>query len=228
MDKPRIFLSVGSTGTTQQKEATETIFSVIEAAGLSPRQMEKNEWSSEQPLRAIRKIIDQCHGAVIIAFTRYEFPAGIEHAKNNAKIDLADARFPTVWNQIEAALAYSRNMPLLVVCEQGLREDGLLEGKYDWKVFSTTFEPHELRSERFLGYVASWKRLVDEHVTVSTKTSASDSPYNVADVLAKASLLDLTKLPLSKLITWLGAFVSVLLSVAATAFKVGGGHWPWQ
>ena len=228
MDKPRVFLSVGSTGTTLQREATETIFAVIEAAGLSPRQMEKNEWSSEQPLRAIRKVIDQCHGAVIIAFTRYEFPVGIEHAKNDAKIDLSDARFPTVWNQIEAALAYSRSMPLLVVCEQGLREDGLLEGKYDWKVFPTTFEPHELRSERFLGYVGSWKQLVDEHVTAHAKISTPAQADNVADVLAKASLADLAKLPLSRVVAALSAVVGALLTVAATAFKAGGGHWPWQ
>ena len=224
MDKPKVFISVGSNGSRPQREATETIFSVIAATGLSPRQMEKNEWSSEQPLRAIRRVISECHGAVIIAFTRYEFPSGIERGKGDTMISLGRTCFPTVWNQIEAALAYGRDIPLLVICESGLKEDGLLEGKYDWKVFWTDFQPADLGSERFSGFVQSWKNLVDEHV--AKENSA-----------AKSTETDITKLSISKLVgsltlsqIWaaLGIAASVLTSVAATAYKLGGGRWPWE
>lgn len=224
MDKPKIFISVGSNGSQVQLNATETIFSVITSAGLSPRQMEKNEWSSEQPLRAIRRVIAECHGAVIVAFTRYEFSQGIEKGKDNSTILLGETHFPTVWNQIEAALAYSRDIPLLIICEHGLKDDGLLEGKYDWKVFWTDFQPADLNSERFLGFVQSWKKLVDEHAATTVKT-------------AQFSDLDLTKLTIIKLLgaltipqLWalLGILASLFTSVAATAYKLGGGKWPWQ
>ena len=153
MEKPKVFISVGSNGSAAQRAATDQIFSVIQSCGLSPRQMEKNEWTSEQPLRGIRKVIAECDGAVVVAFTRYEFPAGIEHKKGDERAELRDTRFPTVWNQIEAALAYGRDLPLLVICEQGLRDDGLLEGRYDWKVFWTDFSTADLASERFSGYL---------------------------------------------------------------------------
>jgi hypothetical protein len=223
MDKPKVFMSVGTTGTKLQKEAADNIFAVLEASGLSPRQMERNEWSSEQPLRAIRRVIEECNGAVIVAFTRYQFPTGLERGKNDSDIVLGDTRFPTVWNQIEAALAYGRGLPLLVICENGLRDDGLLESKYDWKVFWTDFRPEELRSDRFAGFVQSWKRLVDEHVNSGIKVQSAE--------------LDVTKLSLGKLLSlmtlpqlWalLAAMLSVLGAVAAAAFKLGGGKWPWQ
>jgi hypothetical protein len=224
VDKPKVFLSVGSNGTKLQQEATDSIFAVIEASGLSPRQMERNEWSSEQPLRAIRRVIYECHGAVIIAFARYEFPSGFERAKNDSSIALGETRFPTVWNQIEAALAYGLDLPLLVICEHGLKDDGLLEGKYDWKVFWTNFNPEELRSERFFGFIQSWKRLVEEHVESSKKNLLSGET-------------DIAKLSLSKLLSlltvpqwWalLAAISSLLGTIAYTFFKLGAGKWPFQ
>lgn len=224
MEKTKVFISVGSNGSPLQRDATETIFSVIAATGLAPRQMEKNEWSSEQPLRAIRRVISECHGAVIVAFTRYEFPSGIERGKNESAIALGRTHFPTVWNQIEAALAYGRDIPLLVICETGLKEDGLLEGNYDWKVFWTDFQPSDLSSERFSGFVQSWKKLVDENAATSANAT-------------KPGDIDVTKISLAKLFGTLtlpqlwalaGVFASVLTSVAATAFKLGGGKWPWQ
>jgi hypothetical protein len=224
MDKPKVFISVGSNGSQLQRDATETIFSVIAATGLSPRQMEKNEWSSEQPLRAIRRVISECHGAVIVAFTRYEFTSGIERGKNDSTISLGATHFPTVWNQIEASLAYGRDIPLLIICENGLKEDGLLEGKYDWKVFWTDFQPADLNSARFSGFVQSWKKLVDERLATAVDT------VRLAD-------LDVTKLNLARLFGaltlpqfWalLGVLASLLTSVAAVAYKLGGGKWPWE
>jgi hypothetical protein len=223
MDKPKVFMSVGSNGTQAQRDATDTIFSVIAASGLAPRQMEKNEWSAEQPLRAIRKVINECHGAVIVAFTRYEFSEGIERTKYQSTAVLKDVRMPTVWNQIEAAFAYGKELPLLVICEDGLRDDGLLEGKYDWSVFRTGFQAAEFSSERFSGYVDSWKKLVDDHVASSRSRNAPDIDPSKMTV---SRLLELLTLPqLIAILSWIG---SLLVGVATVAFKVGAGKWPWS
>jgi hypothetical protein len=224
MVAPKVFISVGSSGTEAQRRATDTIFAVLAASGLSPRQMEKNEWSAEQPLRAIRKIIAECHGAVIIAFTRYQFPEGFESTKNESRVALKDVKLPTVWNQIEAALAYGKGLPLLVICEQGLRDDGLLEGKYDWRVFWTNFDTLDLSSNKFSGFVQSWKKLVDEHVN-----SSSASPVLGESDLSKitmAKILGLLTVP--QVVATLSAIVSALVAVATLGFKVGASKWPWQ
>ncbi|WP_458368386.1 hypothetical protein [Pseudomonas mandelii] len=221
MDKPKVFISVGSNGSQLQRDATETIFSVVAATGLSPRQMEKNEWSSEQPLRAIRRVIAECQGAVIISFTRYEFPSGIEKGKNGSINALQVTRFPTVWNQIEAALAYSRDIPLLVVCESGLKEDGLLEGNYDWKVFWTDFQPADLNSERFSGFVQSWKKLVDE------RAASNEPPSRIKLDVSKLSLRELAlALTVPQIWKILTVLTVTFAGVAGAAYKLGAGKWP--
>jgi len=238
MEKPKVFLSVGGAGTKVQRDATDSIFAVIETCGLSPRQMKKNEWSSEKPLRAIRRVMNECHGAVIIAFTRYEFPAGSERARDGSSTELGPTRFPTVWNQIEAALAYGRDIPLLVICEHGLRDDGLLESKYDWEVFWTDFQPEDLRSDRFSGFMQSWKRLVDEHVEASrvSPEAAKISPAPVQAAAAPAEP-DLAKLGIGELLSKIkvgqlkplfAALAAFLSFVAGTAYRLGGGKWPWE
>ncbi|WP_130482605.1 hypothetical protein [Sphaerotilus mobilis] len=224
MEKPKVFISVGSNGTEVQRAATDQIFSLVKAIGLSPRQMEKNEWSSEQPLRAIRKVIDECHGVVVVAFTRYEFASGVEYKKNNESSPLQHVRLPTVWNQIEAAMAYGRGLPLLVICEHGLRDDGLLEGKYDWKVLWTDFSTADINSEKFSGFAESWKRLVEEQ---AAKQSSVPHPKEVD--LARVSISKLLgMLTFSQFTSIIAALASAFASVAAVAFKVGGGKWPWE
>ncbi len=222
--KPKVFVSVGTASTNEQAEAAEMIFQSLERAGLSPRQMNKNEWSSEQPLRAIRNVIKECDGAVIIAFTRYYFATGMERLKEGHERTLHDVRNPTVWNQIEAAMAYARGLPLLVVAERGLRDDGLLEGRYDWQVFWTDFNRREISSSAFTGFIETWKRLVIEQAS----SSAENEPL---------SLNDLSKIPLSVLIgrlslphLWkaISAVVGLIVGIAAIAFSIGRGEWPWQ
>jgi nitrogen regulatory protein PII-like uncharacterized protein len=221
--KPKVYISVGSAGTSLQAKAAETIFRSLEAAGLSPRQMEKNEWSSEQPLRAIKRVIDQCHGAVVIAFARYQFPSGIEREKNGAEKQLNDIRMTTVWNQIEAAMAYTRGLPLLVIGEQGLLDDGLLEGRYDWKVYWTDFTPEHLNSDAFIGYLESWKQLVIAHSREGPSSASGDID------LSKISITQLCgRLTVPQLWAALSAALAALVGVATIAYRAGAGQWPWQ
>jgi hypothetical protein len=220
---PKVFISVGSAGTPTQKEASESIFQTLETAGLSPRQMNKNEWSSEQPLRAIRRVIEECDGVVVIAFSRYQFGSGIERKKDGTEQPLTDVRQPTVWNQIEAAMGYMKNLPLLVIAEHGLQEDGLLEGRYDWKVYWTSFQPEELKSEAFRGFLQAWKRLITEGINLRSQRIAGTD-------------LDLSKMTLKQLVghlsvpqVWgiLSAIMMLLVAVASIAYSVGGGKWPY-
>lgn len=221
---PKVFISVGSAGTRTQKEASEAIFQTLETAGLSPRQMDKNEWSSEQPLRAIKRVIEECDGAVVIAFSRYQFISGTERKKDGTEQTVKDVRQPTVWNQIEAAMAYMKNLPLLVIAEHGLLEDGLLEGRYDWKVYWTSFQPDDLKSEAFRGCLQSWKRLIAEGRNLRSQHIAGTD-------------IDPSKMTLKQLVghlsvpqVWgiLSAITTFLAAVASIAFRVGGGKWPWQ
>ena len=222
--KSKVYISVGSAPTALQAEAADTIFLALETAGLSPRQMEKNEWSYDQPLRSIRRVIEECDGAVVIAFSRYHFLSGTERKKNGAEEPLIDVHLPTVWNQIEAAMAYTRSLPLLVVAEHGLREDGLLEGRYDWRVFWTDFTPEHLRSEAFRGYLDSWK-----HAVLDRAKSPPESDKLDSGGLSKMTVPQLLRiLSLRQAYAVLSALLTLLVGTAAIAFAAGAGSLPWQ
>ena len=212
--KPRVFISVGTPNTTEQKEATEAIFRSIEVIGLDPRQMNKNEWSFEQPLRAIRNVMTECDGVVVVAFTR---------SKYRCCTDGSDSvNLPTVWNQIEAAMGYMQDIPLLIIAERGLREEGLLEGKYDWKIFRTAMNNSKFQSDAYLGVLGSWKDAVITRSTASASVDASApdiSNISIGKLISSLSIPQLWKL--------ISAVAVVLIAVATTAFLIGSGRWPW-
>lgn len=221
---PKVFISVGGAPTAQQAEASETIFRALETAGLSPRQMKKNEWSSEQPLRAIRKVMEECHGVVVIAFTRFKFPNGAERQKDGKEEPLYDVRLPTVWNQIEASMGYTRGLPLLLIAENGIKEEGFIEGKYDWQIYWTDYAREDLSSKAFAGFLDSWKKLVLHHVTSTAEKDVVEtkdpSVMPISQLLGRLSVPQLWRL--------FSAILGLMISIATVSFRVGAGKWPWQ
>ena len=108
-------------------------------------------------MRAVTKLMDRCSGAVVIALERYRFPEGIERPGSDLATPLSNTSLPTASNQIEAAMAYGRKLPLLVVVDKQLRCDGLLEKGNDWYVQAVAVEPASLNSPEFLGVLDSWR-----------------------------------------------------------------------
>jgi len=218
---PKVFISVGSHPTPQQATAIEALFNTLSAAGLDPRQMDKNEWSFKQPLRAIKEVINDCHGLVLVAFTRFKVIDGWER-KEKGPTSINGDQMPTVWNQIEATMAYVRGLPFLVIAENGLRGDGLLEARYEWNVYPTDFSEADFRSERFAGWVKSWKVEVLRHAE-----DAQRKPMDV-DAASLSIRALLSRMTIPQLWGFLTAILGALGAVATAAYLVGGGKWPWE
>jgi len=220
---PKVFISAGAVATPTQQQAIEIVANCLENAGLSPRRMGVNEWSHDQPLRAIRKVIGECDGIALIAFERFAFTSGTERTKQG-EIALAHKRLPTVWNQIEAAIGYANDLPLLVIAERGLWEQGLLEGMYDWNVYWTNFEPSDFRSERFTGWLQSWKAAVLAHAGRASSSSLvcelDVSKITVGELLKRLTVVQLWALG--------SAIAGLLIAVASISYRIGASKWPWQ
>jgi hypothetical protein len=156
----KVFISMGSTANTEQREFVEAILNSLKTWDLSPRIINENEWSYEQPLRGIKNVMKECCGAVIIAFTRTIFPSGTELRKDENR-ELTNINLPTPWNHIEASMAYTFDMPLLVIAENGLKSEGIIEQGYDWQVYWTDLDPSIVSTEKFRGFLNSWKKAVE-------------------------------------------------------------------
>lgn len=218
----KVFISKGSTPTVDQRKFIDAVLDMLKTVGLSPRIMNENEWSHEQPLKAIKKIIRECEGIVIIAFTRVKIEKGFEIKKVN-NTDLIQVSLATPWNNIEGSIAYSFDLPLLVIAENGLKSEGLIENGYDWNVFWTDLNEDVVKTESFKAFLQSWKKAVDEHKTLKENQLNSDFD---AEKLTVGNLIK--SMTMSQIWKAASAVLTFLIAIATISFKIGGGKWPWE
>jgi hypothetical protein len=144
----QVFVSLGSRATPVQRAACDSALAAVAGLGLTPRRLADDERSNGDPLPAILRIVDECQGMLVLAHAR--------HTRG-------DERLPTVWNHIEAAFAVARGQPILAVCEEGLKEEGLLEGGYGWPVFRTPFTPEAFAAPPFAAALQAFRERVLSH-----------------------------------------------------------------
>ncbi|MEG0324858.1 MAG: hypothetical protein RR619_12735, partial [Raoultibacter sp.] len=205
MSDLNVFVSVGGTATKQQESFVRAVEERLRSEGLIPHTVGRNEFSVDSPLKAVTELLDKCSGTVVIALERMYFSSGVEKRGGSKENPLVDVKLATPWNQIEAAMAYSRGHPLMVIVEAGVKNEGLLERGYDWYVQSVAVDPSILASPEFNGVLSSWKKkLISPSSTSSTVKSPSELTVGELIKSMKPSQLWTTLAALVGLIT--GAF----------------------
>jgi hypothetical protein len=216
-----IFLSVGKTSTPMQEAFVTAIEKHLQVNGLFPKTVGRSAFSSDQPLKLVSDLMKECSGTVIVAFERTYIETGIERRGSPDEKTFGKMPLPTVWNQIEAAMAYTHGHPLLVVVENGLKSEGLLEKGYDWYVQSCKLDESVLGGPEFVGVFADWKRRVESHAAHGpTPTDSDKRPTPTAP--EKLTLGDILKaLTMTQLWGIISGLAALLVAVATTAFKLG-------
>lgn len=158
-----MFVSVGRTSTPEQEAFVSAIESHMLDHGLLPQALGRNYWSSQQPLKAIDELMTECAGAAIVGFERLRIVEAVDRRGSDGERTLNGIALPTVWNQIEAAMAYTRGLPLLVIVEQDLRAEGLLETGYDWYVKRVPIGAGVTLDREFRGVFDDWRARVEAH-----------------------------------------------------------------
>jgi hypothetical protein len=176
-----IFLSVGRTSTQAHEGFVSEIETYLKINGLNSRAIGRNEFSVQQPLKHVMELMNECSGTVVIAFERIHIEKGTNQ-RNSDKVELIkDENLPTVWNQIEAAMAYTLGHPLLVIAESGLRKEGLLE-TYDWYIQWVSLNKSALYTPEFTGLFLDWKKRVEKYKPKSLDVTDFDN-MNVDQII---------------------------------------------
>lgn len=157
-----VFLSVGRTFHDRQEQFVINMERFLEANGVMPRTVGRNYFSNQQPLKSVAELMRQCSGAVILALERVHIKEAVEKRGSPQEKPIQAINLPTVWNQIEAAMAYALDLPLFVVVENEIRSEGLLEVGYDWYVNSVSLDQPIFSDPQFLGIFNDWKAHVQE------------------------------------------------------------------
>lgn len=215
-----VFVSVGRNLTVEQEEFVKGVEQHLQNNELHNRSVGRTDFSAGQPLECIEQLMHQCSGTVIIALERTHIQNGIERRGTNAENTLSNVNLPTVWNQIEAGMAYVLGHPLLVIVEKGLRSEGLLETGYDWYIQWVEINSSTLHTREFSGVFADWKKRV------------TDYHQNKADGLsAKQMAVDTEKLTVGQIIGALKpkqlwtigvAVATAITTISVAAYKIGG------
>jgi hypothetical protein len=176
-----IFVSVGGIATPTQEAFVGAVENRLRAEGLMPHTVGRNTFSSDAPLRAVTELMGRCSGAVVIALERKYFPNGVEKRGGSNESVLSDIRLPTPWNQIEAAMAYSKGLPLMVIVERGLHCEGLLEPTNEWYVQQVPLTDSALSTAQFNGVLASWKQKVQ--AATGSRKIKSTADLTIGDLI---------------------------------------------
>jgi hypothetical protein len=162
MDSYDVFVSVGETATDRQEAFVRAVEDRLRSEGVNPHTVGRNTFSADSPLKTVMELMETCCGTVVIALERTYFPSGEEKRGGPHRRSLSEARYATPWNQIEAAMAYTRGHPLMIIVEKGLESEGLLERGFEWYVQRVEPTASALTTLEFNGVLSSWKRKVVE------------------------------------------------------------------
>ena len=209
MAELNVFVSVGSTSNDAQEAFVRAVEDRLRSEGLIPHTVGRNTFSSDSPFKAITELMNRCSGVVVIALERLHVAQGSEKRGGPNESALSDVKMSTAWNQIEAAMAYCRGVPLLVLVEEGLRADGLLEKGFDWYVQTIKVDPTSLHTQVFTGVLASWKEKLSARAKRSTEMTPNVGELTVAQLLGALKPAQL----------W--SALAALAGVVAAAFALG-------
>jgi hypothetical protein len=120
---------------------------------------------------------------------------------------------PTVWNQMEAAMAYSRDIPLLILVQPGLKRQGMLSDRLEWMAIETDLSPEVLGTEKFSQVFADWLKKVKSRQSDATMPDIDPGEMKVGKLLSQLSA--------RQAVTLAASVLTLLIGIAGLAFKAG-------
>jgi hypothetical protein len=174
VEKKNIFVSMGFPYTEAQREFRAALADLLRSCGVEPRILNYTDFPSSSPAKDISKVMEGCHGVFVVAFERTYFEAGIERKHQET---LKSVRYTTPWNQIEAAMAFALKLPIFVLMEPGLRQEGLIDRGFDWYVDEVGISAAALLGQEVRSRIMAWcrdvgstiapdDRKIDENTTI--------------------------------------------------------------
>ncbi len=161
--KLRVFVSVGATYTKAQEDYVKTFERFLEQNACKRLMVGRDSPAARQPILQVRDLMRKADAVVVLAFTRYIITSAIEkpgadRPKHRAE-EIRDERYPTVWNQIEAAIAFGLKRPLLVIVEDGLKQEAMLKDRYEFKAIVSPMDPELFESDEFKRVFADFAQI---------------------------------------------------------------------
>lgn len=129
--KISVFLSFPTPCYIAQKQFVEELSGFLSNRGFIPRTIGVTDYDMDAPLKSIRRLMLECCGLITVALRRTYVEKGMGKYRTDIR-ELKEAPLEgkwltSPWAQIEAAMAYQIGLPILVLRENGVVDEGILE-----------------------------------------------------------------------------------------------------
>jgi len=129
--KASVFLSYPKPCDAKQQNFIDAICTYLDARGFAPRTLGVTDYDMDAPLMAIRRLMLESNGLITVAFRRtYVAEATGNYRTNVAGLKpypLQSVWFTSPWAHIEPAMAYQIGLPIMILREADVVEEGLLQ-----------------------------------------------------------------------------------------------------
>ena len=126
-----VFLSYPKPCFGRQREFIERVRSYLDDRGLGARTLGVTDYDMDAPLTAIRRLMLESNGLITVAFRRTYVEKGTARLRTDVEgmkeTPVQDVWLTTPWAHIEPAMAYQLGIPILILREKGVLDDGMLE-----------------------------------------------------------------------------------------------------
>lgn len=125
-----IFLSYPKPYLKRQEDFIEKVSQYLKGRELVPRTLGVTDYDMDAPLTAIRRLMLESNGLITIAFRRSLIIKGAGKPSSDimeVEYDLSNKWLTSPYCQIEPAMAYQIGLPVLILKEKGVIDDGVLE-----------------------------------------------------------------------------------------------------
>jgi hypothetical protein len=121
-----------------QVKSANIIQKLVSRYKLEWRALGRSDYPNDLPLKEVLRMVRHCSGGIILGFEQFRADKGeFKSGSPKARVATSPVRFPTPWNQLEAGILFSNQLPLMI-----FREAGISGGVFD--VGSTEVFIHQI------------------------------------------------------------------------------------
>jgi hypothetical protein len=129
--KISVFLSYPKPCMDEQEQFIVRVVDYLDRRGFAARTLGVTDYDLDAPLKAIRRLMLESNGLITVAFRRTYIEKGEGNYRTNisslTSYPLNDRWLTSPWAHIEPAMAYQIGLPILVLREEGVIDEGLLQ-----------------------------------------------------------------------------------------------------
>jgi hypothetical protein len=114
----RVFISKPGYLSDQQQQCVASLVTRLESEGMSPQILERPDYPNFGVLAEVQRLMGDCAGAVIFGFKELEVRDAVWRVGTPDEKQVKAMSLSTSWNQIEAGMALTLGLPLLVMCQR--------------------------------------------------------------------------------------------------------------